>query len=127
MKIIRCTVEDHRSADDIFHPKPGCQHLQPGSAGVRQQRRQISGMARVFPMAGIEMAAGVGKALPGAASPFVDVKGKKSRLCPGQPPYLRFHHDAVAVLKKRNPPPDGGVVCAAADPGKGVGIFRLLI
>ena len=126
VKIIRCSMEDHCPADDFLHPESGSQHLHVAPPGVSQQRWQIPRMARMLPIAGIEVTAGIGKPIPGAASPFMNVEGEKTGLRPWQPPHLRFHKDTVTALKKLNSSPDGGEICATTDPGYSFWTFRLL-
>lgn len=67
---------------------------------IGQQRRQVPRMVRMLGPPGIEVAAGIGKAVPLTACSIVDVKGKEPRFRPGKTCHLRFNNHTIFPLKK---------------------------
>ena len=63
-EIIRPVVDYHRPSDNLLRAKPVCHHRHKRLAPAAQQRRQISGMAGVFPALRVVVTAGVGEILP---------------------------------------------------------------
>lgn len=67
---------------------------------IGQQRRQVPRMVRMLGPPGIEVAAGIGKAVPLTACSIVDVKGKEPRFRPGKTCHLRFNNHTIFPLEK---------------------------
>lgn len=67
---------------------------------IGQQRRQVPRMVWMLGPSGIEVAAGIGKAVPLTACSIVDVKGKESRFRPGKTCHLRFNNHTIFPLEK---------------------------
>ena len=100
MEIVRFSVNDDRFADYLPHVKPPGEHFHVCFSVIGQQRRQVPRMVRMLGPPGIEVAAGIGKAVPLTACSIVDVKGKEPRFRPGKTCHLRFNNHTIFPLKK---------------------------
>lgn len=105
MKVVRFAVDDYRFADDLIHMEAVCENAHIGFSMVGQQRWQIPRMAGMGRSAGVEMAAGIGEALPVAAFPLVDVKGKETCFRLWKPCHLCLNQDTVPSLKESHNAP----------------------
>lgn len=100
MKIIRTTVNDHRSSNDLLHMEPVRKHLHIRFSMIAQQRRQVSGMIRMYRFPRIKVSAGVREALTCAAAALVDMERKESRFRLRKTCQLRFQYQSILPLKK---------------------------
>lgn len=102
-EIVRCTVNDHRSSDDIRHPEPAGQHRKICSSPRKKQRRQIPGMERMWLPGWIVVSTGIPEIRTAAVTALMDVKGIKSV---GQSPDIRRYHGPIHSLSKQHRPAD---------------------
>lgn len=79
-EIIGIAVDHHGSPDDFLHTKTICPDSQICTAAALHQGREISRMIWMSGSRRIIVAACIRKSLAGAASSFMDVKGKETGL-----------------------------------------------
>ena len=115
-------MNDDRLSNHFPHMEPAGQNLHIGAPMIGQQRRQIPRVAWMPGPSGIEVAAGIGKAVPLTICSIMDVKGKEPRFRPGKARHLRFNNHAICPLKKTHHAPHRRMAAVPTNPGNSNGI-----
>ncbi len=116
MEIIRITVDDHRSSDEIAHPEAVCPYFQMSVSLLHQQRRKITCVPGMIGLMRIVVAAGLRKACTGAAASFVDVKAKETCFAVlRKPGDISYYQHTAGFLIEPNLTIDIGCVRSASD------------
>ena len=122
MKVIRFGVNDDRLTNHFPHMESAGQNLHIGAPMIGQQRRQVPRMVWMLGPSGIEVAAGIGKAVLLTVCSIVDVKSKEPRFCPGKTCHLRFNNHTIFPLKKTHHSAHRWMAAVPTNPGNSNGI-----
>ena len=101
-KIIRMTVDHNRPSDNLFRPKSVCQYRSKGLSPAAEQRRQISRMVGMWPVARIIMISRIREPGSAAVSILMDMQCKKVCIRLGQPANIRYNQYTAALRDKFN-------------------------
>lgn len=126
-KIIRHTMDHHRSPENVLDAEAACFYCQVGIAVAGNQGRKISGVEGVRCLGGVIVAQCVGKVHSCAAIAGVDMEAEEACIGGWQAVDGCLYQNAMLPLKKAHLPTELGVGGRATDDRHSAGRIWFLL
>ena len=99
-KVVRLSVDQYRSSDDLGNLKAVCQNHEEGSSITGKQRWQVTGVGWMTVTAGVIVVSGIRKPLPLTAASLMNMKSKDPRITFRQTADVDNHQNTICHLIK---------------------------